>query len=215
LEEDPSYFYGRAAPEALQRFAASARRLVDLTLRMTDRWDELEKPIAVLDACSRALEPLVAADASPRIGAEAKADQRIYFDRARHLGAYVPGFPTYQVDPVVEGRGRGKVRFDISHEGAPGCVFGGSLALFFDMIFQHHGAQLGASGSTVSQDVRYVAPAPLLCDIDFEVWEVSLERRKRQMAARLEYAGETLVECESLQILSRRGAAPDRNPRMA
>ncbi len=215
MEEDPSHFYGRAAPEPLQRFAASARRLVDLTLRMTDRWDELEKPIAILDTCSRALEPLVATNASPRIGGEAKADQRIYFDRARHQGAYVPGFPTYQVDPVIEGRGRGRVRFDVSHEGAPGCVFGGSLALFFDMIFQHHGTRLGTAGSTVSQEVRYLAPAPLLCDIDFEVWEVSLERRKRHMAARLEYAGETLVECESLQILSRRGDGPGRNPRVA
>ncbi len=211
MPADRSHDYGRPPLPQLARLAASTRELVDRALRLTGSQQALERAIESLDATSLALEPLLASDPGPRVGPDARKEQRYYFDRSQFVGAFIAGFPLYSMGPVEGCRAHGHVRFDLSHEGAPGCVFGGSLALFFDMIFQHHGAELGASGSTVSQEVRYLSPVPLLTEVAFEVWEESLDGRKRHMGVRLSLAGEALAECSSLQILPRRGS-PDRNP---
>ena len=124
---------------------------------------------ALIDALRRALEelaPVVPSDLSPRRTAEGPG--RVYLDHASAVSTYNPCFPPFELTPAGE-QASGSVEFPIPFEGPPGIVHGGFLGLFFDAAVQEHNCALGVAGKTVSLQVDFVRPAPLLKRLTFEL----------------------------------------------
>jgi hypothetical protein len=87
--------------------------------------------IADLRAAEHALAAAAPRDLAPRIGDDARDDQRVYLDHSRDIGAYNACFPEYAIT-VDSARATGTVMFPLVFEGPPGVVHGGVLATFFD-----------------------------------------------------------------------------------
>jgi len=151
------------------------------------------------------------ADPAPRIGPEARPDQRVYLDHGRDIGSYNPCFPEYEIR--VEGdKAWGTVSFPVAYEGPPGCVHGGFLAVFFDCVIQHHNCDYGVAGKTTSLSVEYRRPTPIQDTLAFEV-ERSSDARRITSRARIELGGEVLCRATMEAAAGDRFRLPDVSPR--
>ena len=197
-------------PESLE-VAERMRVVAGLVLSLDASHPAVERLVAALREAEAALRPLAPADPTPRIGADAPADRRVYVDHARDVGAFNPCFPVYRIE--VDGdRASGTVRFPIVYEGPPGLVHGGFLALLFDAVVQHHNCDLGQAGKTTSLALRYRKPTPLETDLAFDVERAVTEGRIRS-TARLLRDGVVLCEAEVNAIAGDRSALPEVSPR--
>lgn len=161
--------FGAAPLDQTRQAAARLRRVTGLLLAAESDDPAVDDLLAALDRFEAAFD--AAADRAPRVGAAVDGDGRVYLDHARDIGAYNPCFPTY--DLVVDGdRATGTVTFPIAYEGPPGIVHGGFLALLFDCAVQHHNCEVGVAGKTMSLELRYRRPVPLLAPLS-----ITLERR--------------------------------------
>jgi hypothetical protein len=169
-------------PQTLEA-AARLRRVASLVLALEHPDPRLDTLIDALDDAERLLAPDVPVDAPPRVGAAADAvaaagtvaaadavgavgGGRAYLDHSRHIGAYNPCFPEYEI--AVDGdHAAGTVTFPIAYEGPPGLVHGGFLAVFFDAAIQHHNCDVGTAGKTTALELRYRRPTPLLTELRF------------------------------------------------
>ena len=104
------------------------------------------------------------------------------------------------------------VEFPIVFEGPPGLVNGGFLAVFFDLVVQHHNCDVGVAGKTTSLTVRYRRPTPLLTELAFEV-ERAVADGRITSGARLPAGGEVLCEAEVRAVAGNLAALPQVPPR--
>ncbi len=79
---------------------------------------------------------------------------------------------------TIEGGRRGRVRFDLIHEGPPGCAHGGHVAWFFDQAFGHHVVAQEVSGPTHRLEVVYRRLTPLQKELDYEIRTDRVDGRK-------------------------------------
>ena len=158
-----------------------------------------------------ALEALAPADPTPRVGAAAEGDGRVYLDHARDVGAFNPMFPVYEL--TVDGdRAEGTVTFPIAYEGPPGLVHGGFLALLFDCVVQHHSCDVGVAGKTTGMSIRYRRPTPLLVPLAIAI-DRRVEGDRIHSTARLLDGDELLCQAEVEAIAGDRAALPPVSPR--
>jgi hypothetical protein len=189
------------------------RRITGLLLALERRHPAVERLAAALRTAEAELGELVPRELSPRIGRQAGSDGRVYIDHSRDIGAFNPCFPTYQIQ--VDGdRASGTVDFPIAYEGPPGVVHGGFLALFFDSIVQHHNCDVGLAGKTISLEVNYRRPTPLLTELQFEV-ERSVDDRRITSTARLLSGGTVLCDAHVSAAAGDRALLPEVSPRRA
>ena len=94
--------------------------------------------------------------------------------------------------PKALGRGV----FDVTYEGAPGCVHGAVLAAAFDIILTAANAIVGAVGPTVSLAVRYVRPTLTNEEAVFEGWVTEVTERRVFSKGRIVQGGVVTVEAE-------------------
>jgi acyl dehydratase len=180
-------------PESLE-VAALMRTVAGLVLSLEAPHPAVERLAAALHDAEEELRGVAPADATPRIGQDAPRDRRVYIDHSRDIGAFNPCFPTYRIH--VDGdRASGTVSFPIVFEGPPGLVNGGFLAVFFDLVVQHHNCDVGVAGKTTSLSVRFRRPTPLLAELSFEV-ERSVADGRIHSTARLLADGAVLCEAE-------------------
>ena len=200
--------------EPLPQTTAAAdllRRVTSLVLAMEGDDPAVGRLIADLRRAEGALSATVPPDPAPRVGAAAAGDGRVYLDHARHIGAYNPCFPTYEI--AIDGdRASGTVEFPVAYEGPPGIVHGGFLALFFDCAAQHHNCDVGEAGKTTSLAVRYRRPAPLLAPLGFTIERRAAEGRIRS-SGRLLDGDRLLCEAEIDAVAGDRAALPEVSPR--
>jgi len=158
----------RGAPPLPQALALAPllREAAGLALALEAADPGVDALIRQLTDTVEALRGRIPGDLAPRL-ADA-TDGRVYLDHARDIGAYNPCFPEYAI-AVAGDRAAGTVLFPLPFEGPPGIVHGGVLALFFDVIVQHHNCDLGIVGKTTGLQVDYRKPAPLLRPLEFEV----------------------------------------------
>jgi acyl-coenzyme A thioesterase PaaI-like protein len=156
--------------------ASRLRRVAGLVLTLEHDDPAVARLIADLDAAERALTAAAPPDSRPRIGPDARADQRVYLDHSRDIGAYDPCFPEYEITVAAE-RAHGTVTFPLAFEGPPGVVHGGVLATFFDCVIQHHNCDLGVAGKTTSLLVEYRRPTSLGVPLTFEIERAADEHR--------------------------------------
>ena len=193
------------------RFAAVARRVCALVLQMEAPSEGVRELTAVLERAEAELAALAPPDPRPRVGDACDGDGRVYLDHARDVGTYNPAFPTYSLQ--VDGdRASGTVRFPILYEGPPGLVHGGFLAVFFDLVIQHHNCDVGVAGRTTRLEIRYSAPTPLLTELRFEI-ERRAEDRRIESTARL-FHGDLLCAAATMRAAAgNRAALPPVSPR--
>jgi hypothetical protein len=195
----PRWSFGNAPLDETRRFAALARRIASLLLQMEAPSALAAELTASLERAEAGLAALAPRDPRPRVGDASQGGGRPYLDHSRDIGDYNPAFPAYTLR--VEGdRALGSVAFPVLYEGPPGLVHGGCLALVFDQIIQHHNCEVGQAGKTVSLEVRYSAPTPLLTDLRFEI-ERRLDGRRIESTARL-FAGDTLCATATLRAVA-------------
>jgi acyl-coenzyme A thioesterase PaaI-like protein len=152
------------------------RRVAGLVQALEQEDPAVARLVEDLQAAERALAARVAADPTPRLGADAPAERRPYVDHSRDVGAYNPCFPEYEI--AVDGdRASGTVTFPVVFEGPPGVVHGGVLATFFDCVVQHHNCDVGVAGKTTSLLVSYRRPTPLGTQLAFEIERETDDRR--------------------------------------
>jgi hypothetical protein len=173
--------FGETALEETERYAAVARRVSSLVLQMEAPSEVVAELNAALERAEARLAALAPADARPRVGAGSDGDGRVYLDHSRDVGAYNPAFPTYTIE-VDGNRASGAVSFPLLYEGPPGLVHGGFLAVFFDMVIQHHNCEVGTAGKTTQLEIRYSTPTPLLTQLSFDIERRGDDRRIESVA---------------------------------
>lgn len=197
-------------PQSLT-FASLMRSVTGLVLSLEAPHAALERLIAALRSAEAELGRLVPGSATPRVGANAASDGRVYLDHSCDIGAFNPCFPTYQIN--VDGdRASGAVSFPIAYEGPPGLVHGGFLAVFFDSVIQHHNCEVGVAGKTTSLTMTYRRPTPLLTELQFEV-DRSVVDRRIVSGARLMADGVVLCEAQMSAVAGDLSRLPEISPR--
>jgi hypothetical protein len=189
------------------------RRVAGL-VQSLDRDDPaVARLIADLRAAEQALAAVAPRDLAPRIGDDARDDQRVYLDHSRDIGAYNACFPEYGI--TVDGsRATGTVTFPLVFEGPPGVVHGGVLATFFDCAMQHHNCDVGVAGKTTSLTIEYRRPTPIEIPLRFEIDRAVDDRR---ITSRGRLLRDDVVQCEATMEavagdLSRLPAVSPRRP---
>jgi hypothetical protein len=206
-----TWTFGVEPSEQTMDVAARMRRVTNLLLACEADEPAVDRLIAELERTEAALAARVPTDPAPRIGDNADSDGRVYLDHARHIGAYNPCFPEYDI--VVDGEhATGTVAFPIAYEGPPGIVHGGFLALFFDCAVQHHNCDVGVAGKTTSLAIRYRRPAPLLRTLGFAIERVAAEGRIRSTGQLLD-VDRLLCEVDVDAIAGDLSALPPVSPR--
>jgi len=200
--------------EPLDRQVTAARllrRVTDLVLSLEADDGTLDRLIADLGAAEAGLAARAPTDATPRVGAAAAPDGRVYLDHSRDIGAFDPCFPEYEI--AVDGdRATGTVAFPLVFEGPPGIVHGGFLAVFFDCVVQHHNCDVGVAGKTTALSLRYRRPTPLRTELRFELDRES-DGRRITSTGRLLDADGVLCEAEMRAVAGDRASLPDVSPR--
>ena len=191
--------------------AAALRRVMALALSMEGPDPRVAALTETLAEAERALTGAVPPSPTPRVGAAAEGDGRVYLDHSRDIGSYNPFFPEYEV--VVDGdTASGTVAFPIAFEGPPGLVHGGFLAVFFDSVIQHHNCDVGVAGKTTNLELRYRRPTPLLTPLRFEIERVT-EGDRIVSTARLFEGDRLCAEVQMRALAGDRASLPPVSPR--
>lgn len=100
----------------------------------------------------------------------------------------------------------GRAAFDVTYEGAPGCVHGAVLAATFDIILTAANAIAGATGPTVRLALRYRRPTLLGVEAVFEGWVTEVTERRVFSKGQIVQDGIVTVEAEGeFAIFNRHG----------
>ncbi|MGO8824937.1 MAG: PaaI family thioesterase [Acidimicrobiales bacterium] len=90
----------------------------------------------------------------------------------------------------------GRAVFDVTYEGAPGCVHGAVLAAAFDIILTAANALEGSVGPTVRLALRYLRPTLTDVEAVFEGWVTEVTDRRVFSKGRIVQDGIVTVEAE-------------------
>ena len=200
---------GQVPESELVALAERARDLSARLLRVHEGDHE-----AVRRACRAvegALDELatIASDANtPRIlGATEPAQTRPYYFPGNLEPRVHVAHPWMTAEPVEGGR-VGRVRFELIHEGPPGCVHGGFIAWFFDQAFGQHVVASAIGGPTHRLEVTFRRPTPILRELDYALSTERVEGRKYFANAQLRDGDVVLAEAAALFVEPRNGFAP-------
>lgn len=152
-----------------ERFAALVREVTSQVLSLEQSGPVLTDLLDALSAAKTALAGLVPPEETLRIGDDAQGNGRVFIDHCREIGAFNPMFPLYEFTRAAPDGAAGTVNFPVAYEGPAGCLNGGFIAVFFDIVVQQHNCDLGVSGATRDMDISYRRPTPLLVDLTFEI----------------------------------------------
>jgi len=90
----------------------------------------------------------------------------------------------------------GRATFDVTYEGAPGCVHGAILAATFDIVLTAANAIAQATGPTVRLALRYKRPTLIDTEAVFEGWVTEVTDRRVFSKGRIVQDGIETVEAE-------------------
>lgn len=175
----PTAGFARYGEQPLQQTAAAAaamRRLTGLLLAVEHPHPAVDDLLSRVEDWERQLSAAAPADNTPRIGADAGEDQRVYLSHAFDIGSFNPCFPEYRFDHLDAETASGRVTFPLSYEGPPGLVHGGFLAVFVDCVIQHQSCAAQLAGRTRTLSVRFRRPTPILTDLTFDIVRAEVER---------------------------------------
>lgn len=208
--EDALTSFFMSPPPALEALADEVRGLLETALSTRPVEPDYERDMAEAARGIAALRDTLRRHESPSratsFGREEDGDGRPYYIQGPDVGGHNPVFPLLE-RTLADGVTTGRVHFGVAHEGPPGCVHGGVVALLFDQLLGHHILDEGIPGMTGTLTVRYLKPTPLYTDLSFRVETGRTEGRKMRVQGRLFADGDPTAEGEGLFILPRQGFA--------
>lgn len=177
MTENPTI--GQAPADELVALAQSARDVANELLRVHDGDDpRVREARETLDAVVARLGEIASRADSPRIvEAIDPADTRPFYFPGNLAPRVHVSHPWMTAEEIPNGR-RGRVRFDLMHEGPPGCAHGGHVAWFFDQAFGHHVVAQQIGGPTHRLEVVYKKLTPLGKELDYEILTDRVDGRK-------------------------------------
>lgn len=108
--------------------------------------------------------------------------------------------PPVRFDLMPDGSLRGEVTLGLEYQGPPDCVHGGIVALLFDVILGRANFHAGSTGMTVSLDVRYRAPTPILRPLVLTGRQERVDGRKIYSRGRIHCEGELCATAEGVFV---------------
>lgn len=177
-----------ATPARVQ-LASVTRRFVDAILTVPADETQLTTTTAQLEAMVAALEAGAPQAAEDNHSMERTHDD--YLPRSPFVGAInvvAPPFAWEQRDGRLHSHGE----FTAAHEGPPGYVHGGWVALAFDEALGITNVASGNPAMTARLTIRYRRPTPLYVDLVLEAWVDRVEGRRIHAVGRI-LDGETIT----------------------
>lgn len=180
------------------RLSAAARALADAVL--TADADDTE-----LDAAAAATEQVIASVRGDR----APAARPVRDARDQRQNDFLPRSPLFgPVNPVSppftfefdDGRLTAHGMFGAAHEGPPGYVHGGWVALTFDEALGFVNVGNERPGMTARLTVRYRRPTPLYTMLTLEGWNTNVDGRRIVTHGRILDGDTVTAEAEGLFI---------------
>src|SRR3984885_14353319 len=187
-------------PEARQ-LADVLRRLIRLSVSAAPPAVETARLTASLAELADELETHLPADPLPRFIApdEDGPPKDVPLGGAMPYDVVVGPFNPVALPLVLDfepPKALGRGVFDVTYEGAPGCVHGAVLAAAFDIILTAANAIVGSVGPTVSLALRYVRPTLTNEEAVFEGWVTEVTARRVFSRGRIVQGGVITVEAE-------------------
>jgi hypothetical protein len=187
-------------PEA-RALADVLRRLIRLSVSAAPPAAETARLTAGLVALADELENHLPAEALPRFipPEEDGPPSDVPLGGAMPYDVVVGPFNPVALPLVLDfepPRALGRGVFDVTYEGAPGCVHGAVLAAAFDIILTAANAIVGSVGPTVSLALRYVRPTLTGEEAVFEGWVTEVTERRIFSKGRIVQGGVVTVEAE-------------------
>lgn len=187
---------------ARRRLADAVRALNAAVLDAAPSTTQLDQAAA---AAERALDALGRAEAraGDRRDATATArtarDHRDYLVRSPLLGRLHPSAPPFELvsdGPELHARGA----FGAAHEGPPGHVHGGWLALALDEALGTANVSGGAPALTGRLTVRYRRPTPLAAEVHVDARTTRVDGRRITTRGSMTVDGNVTAEAEGLFV---------------
>ncbi len=187
-------------PEA-RELADVLRRLIRLSVSAAPTAAETARLTAGLAALADELEAHVPAVPLPRFipPDEDGPPKDVPLGGAMPYDVVVGPFNPVALPVVLDfepPRALGRGVFDVTYEGAPGCVHGAVLAAAFDIILTAANAIEGSVGPTVSLALRYLRPTLTGEEAVFEGWVTEVTDRRIFSKGRIVQGGIVTVEAE-------------------
>lgn len=187
-------------PEA-RELADVLRRLIRLSVSAAPPAAETTRLTARLAALADELETHLPADPLPRFipPDEDGPPKDVPLGGAMPYDVVVGPFNPVALPVVLDfdpPKALGRGVFDVTYEGAPGCVHGAVLAATFDIILTAANAIVGSVGPTVSLALRYVRPTLTNEEAVFEGWVTEVTERRIFSKGRIVQGGVVTVEAE-------------------
>ncbi|MBM3671690.1 MAG: PaaI family thioesterase [Actinobacteria bacterium] len=185
-------------PGRLQ-LAASTRRLVDALLTLPAEDAQLELIAQQLDAMLAALHERATTRGAGTPPRRERANHGDFLPRSPLVGevnAVAPPFDWELVDETLRSTGR----FTACHEGPPGYVHGGWVALAFDEALGITNVATGHPGMTARLTIRYRKPTPLGVDLVIESHIDKIEGRRVQTVGRMLHGETVTAEAEGVFV---------------
>jgi hypothetical protein len=187
-------------PEA-RELADVLRRLIRLSVSASPPAHQTAGLTARLAVLADELEAHVPADALPRFipPTEDEPPKDVPLGGAMPYDVVVGPFNPVALPIVLDfdpPKALGRGVFDVTYEGAPGCVHGAVLAATFDIILTAANAIVGAVGPTVTLAVRYVRPTLTNEEAVFEGWVTEVTDRRVFSKGRIVQGGVVTVEAD-------------------
>jgi acyl-coenzyme A thioesterase PaaI-like protein len=198
------------------RLASVTRRFVDTLLTVPASDDHLTKTADELEAMIAAIER--AAPAAPTSGRVPERNHDDYLPRSPLVGELNAVAPPF-IWEMRDGRLRAHGEFSAAHEGPPGYVHGGWVALAFDEALGIANVASGHPGMTARLTIRYRRPTPLHVDLVLEAGVDRVDGRRVHTTGRLLDGDTVTAEAEgtfvnigaerALEYFGERPASPE------
>jgi Thioesterase superfamily len=187
-------------PEA-RELADVLRRLIRLSVSAAPPASETVQLTARLASLADELETHLPAEPLPRFipPAEDGPPTDVPLGGAMPYDVVVGPFNPIALPIVLDfepPKALGRGVFDVTYEGAPGCVHGAVLAATFDIILTAANAIVGSVGPTVRLALRYVRPTLTNEEAIFEGWVTEVTERRVFSQGRIVQGGVVTVEAE-------------------
>ena len=192
---------GQEPADELVALAESVRGVANTLLRIHDGDDaRVVDAKAALDAVTARLGEIASRDTAPRVVAavDREGTRPFYFPGTLAPRVHV-AHPWMTGEADGDGR-RGRVRFDLIHEGPPGWAHGGHVAWCFDQAFGHHVVESKIGGPTHRLEVTYRRGTPIHKELDYEIRTDRIEGRKIFATGVLRDGDEVLAEAAALFV---------------
>jgi acyl-coenzyme A thioesterase PaaI-like protein len=197
-------------PEA-RALADELRRLIRLSVSTAPPPDETMRLTARLRALADELESHLPEDPLPRFiqPDEDGPPKDVPLGGAMPYDVIVGPFNPVALPVALDfepPKALGRAVFDVTYEGAPGCVHGAILAATFDIILTAANAIEGAVGPTVRLALRYLRPTLTNEEALFEGWVTEVTDRRVLSKGRIVQGGIVTVEADGeFAIFNREG----------